>query len=93
MKNIKHSEPYESDFGYMKLTASMNMFANDEADIILNLDLDCLIANHEIKIETIYDYFNQKDLYDIYRNGVETADKYRVQNYLNNYIQPLIDKL
>ena len=55
--------------------------------------VNCLKCEPTKELETIYDYFNQKDLYDIYRNGVETADKYRVQNYLNNYIQPLIDKL
>lgn len=72
LRAIKHSEPYESDFGYMKLTASMNMFANDEADIILNLDLDCLITNHEIKIESLVDFKNSLFISKDY-NGINAG--------------------
>lgn len=40
----------------------------------------------------INDIPHWSDLYDIYLEGVATADKYRAANYINNYILPTINK-
>lgn len=45
------------------------------------------------EINTIKFALTDKRLYEIYREGIATADKYRVNNYINNYILPLINKL
>lgn len=41
-------------------------------------------------IEIIETALENKDLYDIYRAGVENCDKYRIKNYATNYLEPLI---
>lgn len=33
-----------------------------------------------------------EDLYDIYVNGIQTAKKYQLDNYINNYLQPIINQ-
>lgn len=51
------------------------------------------IKNQFKVIETIEDALQRDDLYEIYKNGVATCDKYRLDSYINNYIQPIIDKI
>lgn len=33
-----------------------------------------------------------EDLYDIYLNGIQAAKKYQLDNYINNYLQPIINQ-
>jgi len=56
------------------------------------------ICNYEIdekeSIEKIVYYLQQpKKLYDIYLNGIENSKKYRVDNYLINYIIPKLEEI
>ena len=44
-------------------------------------------------IETIEKALLRDDLYDIYLEGLRTVDKYRVNNYITNYIKPNIEKV
>mgnify|MGYP007031183161 CR=1 FL=1 len=44
-------------------------------------------------IESIEKALQRKDLYEIYIKGMETIDKYRIGNYVNNYIKPIINNL
>ena len=44
-------------------------------------------------IEEIELFTKADNLYEIYVNGMETIDKYRIENYVNNYIQPIIQSL
>lgn len=55
--------------------------------------VNCLRCKKGEEVDTIEEWVNKPELYQIYRNAVETCDKYRVQNYLNNYIHPIINSL
>ena len=43
-------------------------------------------------IETIEEALQNENLYDIYVEGVRTLEKYRLPNYISNYIEPTINK-
>lgn len=45
------------------------------------------------ELETIFEALQNPNLYDIYRESLNTTDKYRVNNYINNYILPNINKV
>lgn len=47
----------------------------------------------QTEIEMIDEFLQRKDLYDIYVEGVKTCDKYKISNYLNNYINPIINSI
>lgn len=54
--------------------------------------VNCLkFPTDEPDIEVINQALQRDDLYDIYVRGVETAEKYRVDNYINSYILPIIN--
>lgn len=55
--------------------------------------VNCLRCVPGKEIETIEEWTQKPELYDIYKNAVETCDKYRVNNYINNYILPNINKV
>lgn len=54
------------DYGYYKLDVIKNLFKNNKADIIWSIDADCLITNHNYKIEDFleeeFDFFITKDV-------------------------------
>jgi len=56
--------------------------------------LENCIKFHEFgdEIETIEAALKVAPLYDIYCEGIKTAEKYRIDNYINNYLLPLINK-
>lgn len=39
----------------------------------------------------IEDFMKQEDLYEIYRNGVENAKNYQLDNYIKKYLEPIIN--
>jgi hypothetical protein len=51
------------------------------------------LENQYRAIETIEQALKRDDLYEIYKNGIATCDKYRIDNYVNNYLQPLINSI
>jgi hypothetical protein len=59
---------------------------------------DNCIEIHEFKnnglspIDYIEAALKRTDLYEIYLNGLETLDKYRLSNYVKNYIQLIINQ-
>lgn len=55
--------------------------------------VNCLRCMPGKEVETIEEWVNKPELYQIYKNAVETCDKYRVQNYINNYIYPIINSI
>jgi len=54
-------------------------------------EINCIRFSGE-PIPAIEEALQRKDLYDIYVKGHETIDKYRIDNYVNNYIQPIIQQ-
>ena len=56
-------------------------------------ETNCILVDEGNEIEGIEKALLNPNLYDIYLAGMQNVDKYRVQNYLKNYIQPIIDKL
>lgn len=48
------------------------------------------LKNQWQAIETIEAALQRNDLYDIYLRGVENCNKYMVDNYVKNYLEPLI---
>jgi hypothetical protein len=54
---------------------------------------NCLKCYEGFEIQAIIKALNQPDkLYEIYLSGVETCKKYYWENYINDYILPLINK-
>ena len=45
------------------------------------------------EIDAIHNNLQRQDLYEIYLNGMENCDKYRLHNYIPNYIQKHINEL
>lgn len=54
---------------------------------------NCILVEPNKEIDGIELALKNKDLYNIYKNGVENVKKYRLDNYINNYILPIIDSL
>lgn len=54
---------------------------------------NCLKAEEGDEIRVAIDALNNPNLYDIYRNGVETLDKFRVDRYCKEYIEAKINNV
>lgn len=54
---------------------------------------NCILVEHGKEIEGIEAALNNPNLYNIYLRGVENCDKYRIENYIKNYIEPLINSI
>jgi hypothetical protein len=54
---------------------------------------NCIKSEEGKEIETIINALGNPDLYDIYRNGVATCEKYYLPNYINNYLLPKINSI
>src|SRR5690349_1141202 len=57
----KYPDPYSIDLAYGKLEQISGIFDCNDADIVLSIDLDVLITNHNKKIEHFIE-----DAYDVY---------------------------
>jgi len=56
--------------------------------------VNCIKINpNESVVECIEKAMQREDLYEIYSRGMDTADKYRVENYINDYLLPKINSL
>lgn len=55
-------------------------------------ETNCILVEPGKEIEGIEAALQREDLYDIYLAGMENVDKYRTENYINNYILPLINQ-
>ena len=55
-------------------------------------DMDSIrgITGAKEAVETIEEALQNPNLYDIYREGVANCEKYKLNNYVKNYIEPLI---
>lgn len=51
---------------------------------------NCVKCEDGEEIQAAIEALNNQDLYDIYVNGVMTVDKFRVERYTKEYIEPLI---
>lgn len=64
-----YPEPYPSDFGFNKIRWIKDIFNAGIADTVMSLDMDCLIANHRLKIEDFTsdscDFFIAADVHGI----------------------------
>lgn len=56
-------------------------------------ETNCILVEVGKEIEGIEGALKRNDLYDIYLKGVENADHYRVDKYINEYILPKINSL
>lgn len=54
--------------------------------------VNCIKSKEGNEIETIIGALQNHNLYDIYLAGTENVKKYQVNNYINNYILPIINK-
>jgi len=54
-------------------------------------ETNCILAEQGSELEDIDEALNNPHLYEIYKAGIENCDKYRVNNYINNYLLPLIN--
>lgn len=55
-------------------------------------DKTCLMCEEGKEIETAIEALKNPNLYEIYKAGVEHLDKYRIERYCKEYIEPLINK-
>lgn len=56
-------------------------------------EYNCLkFPTTKIDMPLLDEFVKRDDLYEIYLLGMNTVDKYRINNYVNNYIQPIIQK-
>jgi len=56
-------------------------------------ETNCILVEPGKEIEGIEAALQRDDLYEIYLAGMANVDKYRTENYIKNYIQPILDKL
>lgn len=54
--------------------------------------VNCIKCKQGEEVETIEKWTQDERLYSIYCEGVKNWEKYRVGNYINNYLLPLINK-
>lgn len=56
-------------------------------------ETNCILTSEGNEIEGIQTALNNPNLYEIYRAGVANCQKYQVNNYIANYINPIINSL
>lgn len=56
-------------------------------------ETNCILVRKNHELEDIDEALNNPLLYDIYKAGIENCNKYRLENYINNYIQPILNSL
>lgn len=54
---------------------------------------NCFKCEPGEEVELIEELVKHDGLYEVYKNGVETWNKYRTQNYINDYILPIINNV
>jgi len=55
--------------------------------------VNCLMfPQTEVDVTLLDEFLKRDDLWEIYCKGVETVQKYKITNYLNDYIHPLLNK-
>jgi len=56
--------------------------------------VNCLMfPDTKVNIALLDEFLKRDDLYEIYCNGVETVHKYKANEYIQNYITPLLQNL
>ena len=50
-----------------------------------------IFVEHFKEIEGIEQALQREDLYEVYRNGIETCNKYKLSRYIKEYIEPTIN--
>lgn len=83
-KCFRHSES--------PVNSTMVMHKNDFAWAYDWDESNCVLVDFGKEIEGIENALVNKNLHEIYLKGVETAAKYKVDNYINDYILPMINK-
>lgn len=68
----------------------MVMHKNDYAWAYDWDETNCILVDKGKEIEQIEQALQRTDLYDIYINGTQNCRRYLLQNYIANYINPLI---
>jgi hypothetical protein len=53
--------------------------------------VNCIKSDPGKEIETIIGWLNSPDLYQVYLDGVNTCKQYEAENYIQNYILPIIN--
>lgn len=56
-------------------------------------ETNCILVEHGKELEGIDEALNNPMLYQIYKAGVENCNKYRTENYINDYLLPKINKV
>jgi hypothetical protein len=69
----------------------MVMWKNDYAWSYQWDESNCILVEHGKELDGIDAALNRIDLFQVYKKGVETANKYRTEPYINNYILPIIN--
>lgn len=54
--------------------------------------VNCLKCKQGEEVETIENWASDERLYSIYVEGVKNWENYRTENYINNYLLPIINK-
>lgn len=54
-------------------------------------ETNCILVEQGKEIEGIEEALQREDLYDIYLAGMQNVEKYRLSDYINNYILPIIN--
>jgi hypothetical protein len=53
--------------------------------------INCIKVGENV-MEDVLEALKRQDLYEIYLGSIELADKYRINNYVENYLLPIINK-
>jgi len=56
-------------------------------------ETNCILTKEGREIEDIEAALQNPNLYEIYLNGVATCHKYHFTNYINNYINPILNSI
>jgi hypothetical protein len=70
----------------------MVMYKNDFAWAFDWNETNCILVEPGKEIEGIEEALKRDDLYDIYLAGMGNVHGYRVNNYISNYLLPIINK-
>lgn len=78
--------------GEAPVNSVLVMYKNDFAWAYDWDETNCILVEPGLEIDGIEAALKMEDLYGIYKNGVLNVEKYRVSNYIKDYIYPLISK-
>jgi hypothetical protein len=76
--------------GEAGINSTLTMHKNNYAWAYDFTEENSILVDYGKEIEGIEEALKREDLYEVYRNGIENCNKYKLSRYIKEYIEPII---